>query len=218
MLSFTRIVSLSLLVFPIVNNAAASQTTPTTFNPVGLTLNPISYGTDTSRSVPLHRAPETNAERMKRGLGPKKPARINGRALLPRQSNTPPPPPPPPPPSYPTGYITARYSTFSGYLSAAPNVYGEYVFTPDRTAALKAELHNVIGEPFDIVALVRGLLEASLILLLTITLERDHEIPLRWSHQRVWKYISRPHSDFLQLCVRWRYLSDPCEVSTSTSR
>lgn len=148
-----RLVAASLLAIPAIVNAVPSTTIPST-NPVSFTLDPVSYFVDGTRPAPP--IPETNAQRFKRGLGPKAPVRRAHRAVFPRQSETP-PPPPPPPVVYPTGYIQVVKTGTTGYLSAVPNPFGEYGFTQDVTAALKVELHNNVPGLFDIVALVCNL-------------------------------------------------------------
>ncbi|TCD64363.1 hypothetical protein EIP91_004194 [Steccherinum ochraceum] len=96
---------------------------------------------------------ETNAQRMKRGLGPKKPNyAYPKRALHPRAS--------PAPCTNPTGYVRAVYfdgqgKEVDGYIGFAPNDFGEYPFTPTRTNALRVQLNNcgANGGPFDISSL-----------------------------------------------------------------
>jgi len=154
--SFVRLLAVSLLAIPAIVSAAPSTTTPATFNPTGIKLNPLAYIVNVPRPV-SQAVPETNAQRLKRGFGPKPPVRRSHRALYPRQSSTPPPPPTPPPPApvFPTGAVTVTYTNngaiTTGFISAIPNPFGEYGFTTDPTQALQVELHNTdANTSFDI--------------------------------------------------------------------
>ncbi|THH27105.1 hypothetical protein EUX98_g7082 [Antrodiella citrinella] len=145
-----RLLAASTLVIPALVGVGAtpSSTVP---GPVHPKINPQSFVALPARKRHvLPSTPETNAQRMKRGLGPKRPNfGRHKRALLPRQSST--------PCASPTGYIEVDYvddagATIDGYLGATANDYGEYPFVESRDNALKVQLNNCAsnGSPFDI--------------------------------------------------------------------
>ncbi|KAH8091777.1 hypothetical protein BXZ70DRAFT_909643 [Cristinia sonorae] len=141
--TFVRLLAASLLALPAIVSAVPSPTTTALTNPLGLSLNDISYALEPP--APIH-SPETNAQRLKRGLPPKPPVRRTNRALQPRAS-------PPPLPVAPTGYIKVVSSSQTGYVSARANSFGEYGYTANLDEALKVTLLNTAGSPFDVVAL-----------------------------------------------------------------
>lgn len=153
MTTLLRLLAVSALAMPILVTATPSSTTEPGFNPVGNLPVPIPYVENILKGVSLP-TPDTNANRLKRGLGPKRPNfKHHRRALHPRQSST--------PCNSPTGYIRVEYvnedgTTVDGYLGAAPNDFGEYSFSESQDTALRVQLNNCDsgGDPFDIYTLV----------------------------------------------------------------
>ncbi|KAH8091780.1 hypothetical protein BXZ70DRAFT_952090 [Cristinia sonorae] len=151
--TFLRLLVVSALVLPILVDASPSSTSPIPLNPKGIAPIPIPFIDNLLAGAKRANLPETNAQRMKRGLGPKRPKhRYPKRALHPRQSSS--------PCVNPTGFIGVEYvngdgATVDGYVASAPNEFGEYSFIQGQDTALRVQLNNcnLDGEPFDILTL-----------------------------------------------------------------
>ncbi|KAH8105220.1 hypothetical protein BXZ70DRAFT_1004740 [Cristinia sonorae] len=139
-ITLLRILAASLLSLPLVLVVGARPSATTVAsNPVGVHLNPVPFS--------YHDYPrDTNANRLKRGLGPKPPVlRRKNRALVPRQSPAP----------LQTGYIQVAIAPTTGFVGAATNEWGEYVMAWEQSEALHVVLHEngQVGEKFDITSL-----------------------------------------------------------------
>lgn len=168
MFTFLRLLAASAVVIPTFVSASPSATSPLPFNPTELIPVHVPFVGNILEGVSLpNPAPETNAQRMKRGLGPKKPNfKHPKRALYPRQSST--------PCTAPAGFIRVQYvdgdgAEVDGFLGAVPNEYGEYSFVESQDSALRVQLNSCAsnGAPFDIYTLVRNALplnQASLLM------------------------------------------------------
>ena len=204
--AFRRLLLVAALALPVLVAATPSTTSPIQLNPRDVPTVPVPLISNKLKqaSKPLP-SPETNAQRMKRGLGPKMPKfGRSKRSLYPRQSSS--------PCTSPTGNIHVEYvnddgATIDGFLGSVPNDFGEYPFFDTQDNALRVQLNNCgSNNAFNILTLVRSHVAAVFFVTLILLVEWYRQPTVSWSHRRLQQRKSFSWSWFFQLCLSWRYL------------